>query len=245
MSKKPATHVQYGGALYRLKEGGGLGTTREEATISLFDKDFDSEGELKYSGGPDGGQFSFESRVKFADGEMFPVSVPISEEMAVQIFRKLLGRNKNVQFPDKWQSMLPPSFLEVLRKDIPELPEEDVQKALPLSTASVTTKPIQVTATIHPWRVSPSATVAKINLRLGSAGADELALGLFARKLQFALTAKYPNARVAVSVDRSSRTNGAYLSVRDKAGADTKEHDRAIQEMLTSIWQRMHSYSRR
>ncbi len=49
MSSKTAKYVGYDGALYQLKAAGGLGTTDKATNVSLFDENFDSEGELQYS----------------------------------------------------------------------------------------------------------------------------------------------------------------------------------------------------
>jgi len=234
MSKKVATHIQYGGALYRLKEGGGLGTTSKETNVSLFSKDFDSEGELQYSGTPEGGQFFFESRVKFPDDTLLPISLPIDEASAAQIIAKLVKKG-DAQFTETWRSRLPESFLEKVESEL------EGAKALPAPKDASTKEPVKVTAIIHPWRVTPETTVSKIDLRIGSAGVDRNALEAFSRRAYATLSKRFKKAKVTVSVDGREPTDQAYLSVYDRTGSSTSDHDQTIQELLFDVWQRMHS----
>lgn len=234
MSKKQvAQFVQYDGAVYRL--AGGLGTTRSETNVSLFDTDFDSEGELQYSGTPDGGQFFFESRVKFPDGTMLPISMQIDEDSAVEIVRKLAGdRPLAKAFPDKWKSQLPESFVRRVLSEDKGLPETPAPKEL---SAAVAGK--QITATILPWRTIPETTVSKIRLRLGALGEDKRAVGLLGAQVQRVLAKRYQKARIAVQVDGALDADSSHIHVLDTAGHPTDVHDSKIAQIVSTIWQQM------
>jgi hypothetical protein len=234
MSKKPAAQfVEYGGAVYRL--AGGLGTTRQDMNVTLFDKDFDSEGALQYSGTPESGQFFFETRVKFPDGTMLPVSMEIDEDNAVQIVRKLAGgRSMEDAFPAKWRSQLPESFVKRVVSDEKELPAPDAPKEL--SAAVIAGK--QVVARILPWRVIPETQVSLVSIRLHTASSDKRVLSDFVGRVQRELMGRYPHARIAVALDGKARSDT--IRVADKDGEDTAEHDDQISRLVTEVWENMH-----
>jgi hypothetical protein len=235
MSKKPvAQFVEYEGAVYRL--AGGLGTTRQEMNVTLLDKDFDSEGELQYSGTPEGGQFFFETRVKFPDGKMLPISMEIDEDSAVEIVRKLFGGGGGMEryFPAKWKSQLPESFVKRVLSDEKELPAPDAPKELSASVIAGKT----VVARILPWRVVPETQVSRIDLRLHAADADKRVLSDFVGRVHRALTRRYPSARVGVALDGNAKSDT--IRVADKDGEDTAEHDDRISRVVTEVWQDMH-----
>lgn len=242
MSSKTAKYVEYDGALYQLKVAGGLGTTRPETNISLFDEDFDSEGELQYSGTPDGGQFIFEARVKFPDGMMLPVSLPVDEDTAIEIVHKMAGgRPHHEAFPDKWKSQLPSSFLERLQSKQKSLSEGTQPKELPAPTVgSVADAPKEITATLHPWRTIPETTVAQILIKFGAYGADRQQVEVLGGRVQRALMRRYRSASVSVRVDGAIESEHASINVWTADSKSTCEHDDRITRIVSDIWEQMH-----
>ena len=236
--------VSYKGALYRLRQADGLGTTGTDKNFSIIRKDYSTDArELLYSGGA----FVLEITLKwnFARGVQASFPVTLDAEDAPLIFLAL-SRDGGV-LSDEYKRL-------VTDGDVPR-PVEQITKGLaPRAEQKQLTAETNRVAILLNWegekllRVSPDKEVARVTFRMctptkgfsvGDIPYKDVPRDLverFSQDLHVELMRMFPGAIVDTQVVDEPDPHCGHPIVLNKRGAPVKGHEMPINMLAMDLW---------